>query len=177
MAPDTTAWRALEALEGRSGLFLDQIAVFLPLVQALSAEQQRALAVFKAAELVNALLQIRERRQAENRFGAQLAQDSFVFIRAVIRQRRMDLGTEGCVELNDPPIRALIDEGCRLFHAGKADPDLYQRALALSAAQCIVLNPWLEAALVRYASGCGLLLPEALLQAVRDDFITPYRQD
>ena len=79
------------------------------------------------------------------------------------------------MDLRDPPIRALIDEGCRLFHAGKSDPAPHQKALALSASQCIVLNPSLEAALMRYESGCGLLLPTALLQAVRKDFIAPYR--
>ena len=163
------AWCALEPLQNRSDEFLDHVAAFLPQVQALTADQKRAMALFKAAELVNALLQIRERRQAEDRFGAELAKASFD------RNRSMDLGAQGVVDLRDPPIRALIDEGCRLFHAGKRDPALYQRALALSASQCIVLNPSLEAALMGYASGCGLVLPKALLQAVREDFIAPYR--
>ena len=169
------AWCALEPLQNRSDAFLEHVAAFLPQVQALTAEQKHAMALFKAAELVNALLQIRERRQTEDRFGAELAKASFDRVRAVIRNRTMDLGAQGVVDLQDPPIRALIDEGCRLFHAGKSDPALYQKALALSAAQCIVLNPSLEAALMGYASGCGLVLPKALLQAVREDFIAPYR--
>lgn len=175
MAPVNEAWCDLQPLAGRSDAFLEDVAAFLPQIQALTADQQRALALFKAAELVNALLQIRERRQAEDRFGAALAQASFAQVRAVIRNRWMDLGAEGLVDLQDPPIRALIDTGCHLFHAGKNDPDLHQQALALSAAQCIALNHCLQAALTRYASGCGLPLPDALLQAVRDDFITPYR--
>lgn len=174
MTPVTEPWSELEPLQGRSESFLDQVATFLAQVQALSADQKRVLALFKAAELVNALIQLRERRQAENRFGQALAHASFSLVRAVIRSRLMDLGAQGCVDLRDPPIRELIDKGCRLFHAGKHDPELYQQALALSAAQCIALNPYLDSALNDYAQGCGLALPDGLLQAVRDDFITPY---
>lgn len=176
MAPVNGGWRGLEPLQGRSEPFLAAVAQFLSQVQALSLDQQRKLALFKAAELVNALLQIRERRQADNRFGAELAQASFEVVRGVIRNRQLVLLHQEAVDLREPPIRALIDEGCRLFHAGKSNPDLYQQALALSAAQCIALHPHLDEALTTYAQGCGLSFPAALLQAVRDDFITPYHQ-
>ena len=79
------------------------------------------------------------------------------------------------MDLKEPPLRDLIDEGCRLFHAGKNDPDLYQRALALSAAQCIALHDQLEVALHRYANDSGLNLPPSLLEAVQQAFIEPYR--
>ena len=88
------AWWALEPLQNRSDKFLDHVAAFLPQVQALTTDQKRAMALFKAAELVNALLQIRERRQAEDRFGAELAKASFDRVRAVIRNRSMDLGAQ-----------------------------------------------------------------------------------
>lgn len=70
----------------------------------------------------------------------------------------------------------MINEGCRLFHAGKKQPEKYQLALALSAAQCIVLHPWLDEGLIRYRKGCGLQLPDALVDDVRENFITPYHQ-
>jgi hypothetical protein len=36
------------------------------------------------------------------------------------------------VDLQDPALQAVIDEWCHLFHLGKADPVICQRALALS---------------------------------------------
>ena len=39
--------------------------------------EREDLAVFKAAELVNALIQIREKKQSPDRFGPELAQASF----------------------------------------------------------------------------------------------------
>ena len=176
MAPVDAGWRALEPLQARSDEFLAFVEGYLPQVQALTDDQQRTLALFKSAELVNALLKIRERRQSEDRFGTELAHASFDVVRRAIRNRRLVLVDGEVVDLHAPPIRALIDEGCRLFHAGKGDSAVYQQALALSAAQCIVLHPHLDQALLHYARGCGLSFPEALLQAVRDDFIRPYAQ-
>ena len=80
------------------------------------------------------------------------------------------------IDLRDPEIRGLINEGCRLFHTGKKIPEQYQLALALSAAQCIALHPWLSKGLNRYSQGCGLQLPDALINAVNDNFIAPYHQ-
>ena len=70
----------------------------------------------------------------------------------------------------------MINEGCRLFHAGKKRPEQYQLALALSEPQGIALDPWLDQSLTRYSKGCGLHLPDALIHAGRDNFFTPYRQ-
>ena len=175
MTSEQGSWRSLEPLRNRSPEFLEAVASYLPRVQALSSDYQGRLSVFKSAELVNAMLQIREKQRSEDRFGAELAQASFVVVRAAIRIRTMHLGSEGIVDLKPPEIRGLINEGCRLFHAGKKQPEKYQLALARSAAQCIVLNPWLDQSLSRYRKGCGLQLPEALISAVRDDFITPYQ--
>ena len=55
MAKVNETWCALEPLQNRSDEFLDHVAAFLPQVQALTADQKRAMALFKAAELVNAL--------------------------------------------------------------------------------------------------------------------------
>ena len=176
MASGKELWRSLEPLQNRSNEFLDAVASYLPKVERLNSAQKSSLSVFKSAELVNALLQIREKQQAEDRFGPELAKSSFVLVRAAIRERVMDLGAQGTIDLRDPEIRGLINEGCRLFHAGRRRPDQYQMALALSAAQCVVLHPWLHEGLSRYSKGCGLKLPEPLIQAVRDSFITPYHQ-
>tara|TARA_B100000073_G_scaffold258659_1_gene218553 strand:- start:342 stop:890 length:549 start_codon:yes stop_codon:yes gene_type:complete len=169
-------WRSLEPLQSRSSEFLDAVASYLPRVQTLSCNNKRKLSVFKSAELVNALLQIREKRESEDRFGPELASASFVLVRAAIRDRIIDLGCEGTVDLRAPEIRSVINEGCRLFQAGKKRPEQYQLALALSEAQCIALYPWLDESLTSYSKGCGRELPEALIHAVRDNFITPYRQ-
>ena len=177
MASGQELWRSLEPLQNRSPEFLAAVASYLPKVQTLSSDKQIKLSVFKSAELVNALLQIREKQETEDRFGPELATASFVLVRAAIRDRIMRLGSEGTVDLRDPEIRSLINEGCRLFHAGKKQPEKYQLALALSAAQCIVLNPWLDESLTRYSKGCGLKLPEALIDAVRKNFILPYQQN
>jgi len=177
MASGQELWRSLEPLQNRSPEFLDAVASYLPTVETLSCEHKHKLSVFKSAELVNALLQIREKQESEDRFGPELAKASFVLVRAAIRDRIMHLGSEGTVDLRAPEIRAVINEGCRLFHAGKKHPERYQLALALSAAQCIALSPWLDGSLMRYSKGCGLQLPEALIHAVRDNFITPYRQN
>ena len=175
MASGQDFWRSLEPLRNRSPEFLDAVASYLPKIQTLSSDNQNRLSVFKSAELVNALLQIREKRQSEDRFDPQLAKASFVLVRAVIRDRIMHLGSEGTVDLRAPEIRGLINEGCRLFHAGKKQPEKYQLALALSAAQCIVLYPWLDESLTRFRKGCGLQLPDALISAVRENFIIPYQ--
>ena len=176
MASGQELWRSLEPLQNRSPEFLDAVASYLPTVETLSCEHKHKLSVFKSAELVNALLQIRETRESEDRFGPELAKASFVLVRAAIRDRIMHLGSEGTVDLRAPEIRAVINEGCRLFHAGKKRPEKYQLALALSAAQCIVLYPWLDESLMRYSKGCGLQLPDALIHAVQDNFIIPYHQ-
>jgi len=177
MASGQELWRSLEPLQNRSPEFLEAVASYLPKVQALCTDHQIKLSVFKSAELVNALLQIREKQETEDRFGHELATASFILVRAAIRDRMMDLGSEGTVDLRAPEIRALINEGCRLFHAGKKRPEKYQLALALSAAQCIVLNPWLDESLKRYSKCCSLELPEALLNNVHDTFILPYQQN
>ena len=176
MASGQDLWRSLKPFQDKSSDYLDAVASFLPQVERLNSIQKSNLSVFKSAELVNALLQIREKQQADDRFGAELAEASFVVVRAAIRERVMNLGAQGTIDLRDPQIRGLINEGCRLFHAGRRRPEQYQLALALSAAQCVVLHPWLHEGLSRYSKGCGLKLPEPLIQEVRDSFITPYHQ-
>ena len=169
-------WRSLKPFQDKSSEYLDAVASYLPQVERLNSMQKSNLSVFKSAELVNALLQIREKQQADDRFGAELAEASFVVVRAAIRERVMNLGAQGTIDLRDPQIRGLINEGCRLFHAGRRRPEQYQLALALSAAQCIALHPWLNEGLNRYSQGCGLKLPDALINAVKDNFIAPYHQ-
>ena len=167
-------WRDLEVFQQKPADFLDAVETYLVQLERLSVQQRQDLAVFKAAALVNALIQIKERQQAEDRVGPALAQASFALVRAVIRSRQIPLTGGGSIDLSSSALRELIDEGCRLFHIGKTKPQLYQQALALSAAQCLALNDQLEAALQRYAQGCGLDLPPSLLDDVRQSFLDPY---
>ncbi|MFZ9568912.1 MAG: hypothetical protein ACO28M_03605 [Vulcanococcus sp.] len=169
-------WRTWPVFAEKSPDFLDAVASYLEQLDRLSPQQRQDLALFKAAELVNALIQMRERKQAADRVGPAMAQASFALVRAAIRDRQIALAGGERTDLREPVLRDLIDEGCRLFHAGKKDPDLYQRALALSAAQCIALHEQLKVALERYASDSGLELPESLREAVQQAFIEPYRR-
>ena len=124
---------------------------------------------------MNTLLQIREKQESEDHFVPELACALFVLVRAGIRDWIMHLGSERTMDLRALEIRAVINQGCRLFHSGKKHPEKYQLALALSAAQCIVLSPWLDGSQMLYTKGGGLQQPEALIHAVRDNFITPVR--
>jgi hypothetical protein len=175
MTPEERPWRSLPVFREKSPAFLDAVAAYWHALNCLSLQQRRELAVFKAAELLNALIQIRERRQAPDRLGEAFAKASFQRVRQVIRDRRMVLEGGEVIDLRDPVIRDLIDEGCRLFHAGRKDADEYQRALALSAAQCLALNDQLDEGIARYAEGSGLSFPDSLLVAVRTSFIEAYR--
>ena len=125
--------------------------------------------------MVNALIQIKERREAEDRVGPELAQRSFALVRAVIRNRSLPYAGSESNCLRDPQLTAVIDEGCRLFHLGKTNQELYQQALALSAAQCLALQDELGPALDQYLQGTGLAVPETLVAAVRASFIDAYR--
>ena len=175
MATPSTSWRSLPLFQQKSPVFIDAVAGYLESLSALTLQQRRDLALFKAAELINALIQIRERKQASDRVGPVLAQASFQQVRRVIRERSLLLSNGEVINLRDPLIRDLIDEGCRLFHAGKQDHDVYQRALALSAAQCLVLNDHLDDAIDRYVAASPLAFPDSLLEAVRSSFVEPYR--
>ena len=92
MASGQELWRSLEPLQNRSPEFLAAVASYLPKVQTLSSDKQIKLSVFKSAELVNALLQIREKQETEDRFGPELATASFVLVRAAIRDRHLAIG-------------------------------------------------------------------------------------
>ena len=62
MAAEVSPWRTLVVFQEKSPGYLDAVEAYLPALRALSLAQRRDLAVFKAAELLNALIQIRERR-------------------------------------------------------------------------------------------------------------------
>ena len=168
-------WRTCPALADKDEAFLAAVADYLAQLDALSQQQLRCLALFKAAELVNALIQIKERRQAEDRVGPELAQRSFALVRSVIRNRSLPYAGSESQCLRDPQLTAVIDEGCRLFHLGKTNQELYQQALALSAAQCLALHDQLGPALDQYLQGTGLAVPETLVASVRVSFIDAYR--
>ena len=168
-------WRSCPALAEKDEAFLTAVADYLAQLDALSEQQRRCLALFKAAELVNALIQIKERREAEDRVGPELAQRSFALVRAVIRNRSLPYAGSESDCLRDPQLTAVIDEGCRLFHLGKTNQELYQQALALSAAQCLALQDELGPALDQYLQGSGLAVPETLVTVVRASFIDAYR--
>jgi hypothetical protein len=168
-------WRLCPALEEKDEEFLRSVADYLADLEALDPQQKRCLALFKAAELINALIQIKERRDAEDRVGPDLAKRSFQLVRAVIRNRCLPYAGSQSQCLRDPQLTAVIDEGCRLFHLGKSDKELYQQALALSAAQCIALQDELGPALDDYLQGCGFALPQSLIASVREAFIDAYR--
>ena len=168
-------WRSCPALAEKDEAFLTAVADYIAQLDALSEQQRRCLALFKAAELVNALIQIKERREADDRVGPELAQRSFAQVRAVIRNRSLPYAGSESDCLRDPQLTAVIDEGCRLFHLGKTNKELYQQALALSAAQCLALQDQLGPALDQYLEGTGLAVPEMLVAAVRASFIDAYR--
>ena len=81
--PGLMQWRSLPAFREKSPAYLDAVDAYLPALSALSVQQRRDLAVFKAAELLNALIQIRERRQAPDRLGDAFAKASFQRVRQV----------------------------------------------------------------------------------------------
>lgn len=168
-------WRSCPALADQDEAFLASVADYLAQLQALSHEQRHCLALFKVAELVNALIQIKERREAVDRVGPELAQRSFALVRSVIRNRTLPYAGSQSQCLRDPQLTAVIDEGCRLFHLGKTNKDLYQQALALSAAQCLALQDQLGPALDQYLQLSGLVVPKTLVTAVRKSFIEAYR--
>ena len=168
-------WRSCPALADKDEAFLAAVADYLVQLEALSPKQRHCLALFKAAELVNALIQIKERREAEDRVGPELAHRSFALVRSVIRNRSLPYAGSESQCLRDPQLTAVIDEGCRLFHLGKTNKELYQQALALSAAQCLALHDQLGPALDQYLQGTGLAVPETLVASVRVSFIDAYR--
>ena len=168
-------WRSCPALADKDEAFLAAVADYLVQLEALSQSQRYCLALFKAAELVNALIQIKERREAEDRVGPALAQRSFALVRSVIRNRSLPYAGSESQCLRDPQLTAVIDEGCRLFHLGKTNKELYQQALALSAAQCLALQDQLGPALHQYLQRAELELPETLIASVRTSFIDAYR--
>lgn len=168
-------WRSCPALADKDEAFLAAVADYLVQLEALSPKQRHCLALFKAAELVNALIQIKERREAEDRVGPALAQRSFALVRSVIRNRSLPYAGSESQCLRDPQLTAVIDEGCRLFHLGKTNKELYQQALALSAAQCLALQDQLGPALDQYLQRAELELPETLIASVRASFIDAYR--
>ena len=168
-------WRSCPALADKDEAFLAAVADYLVQLEALSQSQRHCLALFKAAELVNALIQIKERREAEDRVGPALAQRSFALVRSVIRNRSLPYAGSESQCLRDPQLTAVIDEGCRLFHLGKTNKELYQQALALSAAQCLALQDQLGPALHQYLQRAELELPETLIASVRTSFIDAYR--
>jgi len=168
-------WEDYPILHGEDPEFLQTVAKFIAQLSQLSESQKQRLALFKAAELINALVQMRERRSASGRLGPEKAAASFKLVRAAIRDRQIKLPDTTIVSLHDPEIRATIDEACRYFHLGKKDPEQWELAMALSTAQYIVLSPYLESELDRYASQLQDLYPEAIVQAVKRSFIEPYR--
>ncbi len=167
-------WDKYPILQEKEPQFLAEVAAFATRVYQLSESQKQKLALFKAAELLNALVQIRESKDAPGRVGPEKAAVSFKIVRAAIRNRRVVLPNGETVSLREPEIQDIIDEGCQLFHAGKTDLEQWERAMALSTAQYITLNTYLEEELNRYAKQFQDLFPNTLVQAVKENFIEPY---
>ena len=101
MAAEALPWRTLAVFREKSPGYLEAVDAYLPALRALNEEQRRNLAVFKAAELLNALIQIRERRQAPDRLGDAFAKASFQRVRQVIRDRRIQLQGGEVIDLRD----------------------------------------------------------------------------
>ena len=175
MQPIALDWDEYPILHGEDPEFLQSIAEFVTRLSRLSEEQKQRLALFKAAELTNALVQMRERRNASDRLGPEKAAASFKIVRAAIRDRQVSLPDGTTVSLRDPEIRSTIDEACRYFHLGKNDPEQWQLAMALSTAQYIALSSYLEGELDRYAGQFQDLYPDAIVRATKRTFIEPYR--
>ncbi|WP_346291837.1 hypothetical protein [Sphaerothrix gracilis] len=161
-------------LQDQGAHFCEQVSYFVRRLQALTEDEKERLALFKVLELSNALTQIRERGQASDRLGPAKAAASFRLVRAVIRQRQIALPGRPVVSLQDPALKAIIDQGCQLFHAGKQDAEQWRQSLALSTAQCIVLNPNLKRGLSQVYRYLGNLYPDNLRAEIIERFIMPY---
>lgn len=168
-------WDKYPILHGEDPQYLASIAEFAARLAQLSEDQKQRLALFKAAELFNALVQMRESRSASDRLGPEKAAASFQMVRAAIRDRQITLPDGATVSWRDPEIREIIDEACHLFHMGKKDPEQWERAMALSTAQYIALSAYLEDEIDRYAGQFQELFPEAIVGSVKRTFVEPYR--
>jgi len=163
-------------LAGKEESFKALVSSFIERLAPLSAELKDKLAFYKAMELANALVQIREKEEAENRLGAEKAAASSRMARAAIRERQIDLPGGEIISFKEPELAAIIDEGARAFHGGKQDKDseLWQKAMALSTAQYIVLNKYLGMRLMQVYDYFSDLYPQELISEIRDRFISPY---
>jgi uncharacterized membrane protein YccC len=164
-----------EILRGKDPHFLNTVSTFLTEVASLPEAQKKRLALYKAAELLNAMAQIREHEEAESRIGPAKAAASRRLARRAIRDRCIDLPNGESISLGNPQIKAIIDQGSKLFHSGRSDPEQWNRAMALSTAQCIALRAHLEGELHRFAKSYADIYPDALVQDVQRAFIEPYR--
>ncbi len=169
-------WQKYPDLQDQEPTFLDQVSEFVTQVEQLTPAQKQTLAVFKAAELLNALVQIGEKRNSPERLGPEKAAAVSKIIRTAIRNRQMVLPNGDVISFQEPEIRTLIiDLGCQLFYAGKTDEAKWEQAMALSTAQYISLNAYMDDALERYTTQYPDLFPEYLIRTVTQKFIDPYR--
>ena len=164
------------ALKDEDKEFKQQISYFIPRLAILSEEQKKKLALFKAIELTNAILQIREKKNPLGGVGKEKADRSFQIVRAAIRMRQVALPGQQPICLKEPELKAIIDEACQTFHAGKRDSQQWERAMAFSAAQSIVLNEYLEKGLEQFHQSYPDLYSPEIRQIVKERFILPYRR-
>jgi hypothetical protein len=168
---DLSQYPALQAQEPN---FQRLVCQFADRIATLSAAQKKKLAILKAIELTNAIVQIHEKERSPKRLGKEKAKTSFRIVRAALRDRRIALPGQAEISLKEPELRSLIDEACRLFHSGKKDPDQWQQMLAFSTAQCIVLNQDLMDSLRYFHQRFQDLYPPEIMSEVAEQFVMPY---
>lgn len=171
--PEPNDFAQYPKLANREPEFRALVAGFLPQLANLSPNHKRQLALFKAIELTNALVQIWEQENSPQRLGPEKAAQSFQIIRALLRDRQINLAGE-VVSFKAPEVKALIDQGAQTFHAGKRDPEQWQRALAFSTAQYIELHPYLAEGLHQFHQHFQTLYSPGVIAEVTARFITPY---
>ncbi|MBW4520773.1 MAG: hypothetical protein KME16_13855 [Scytolyngbya sp. HA4215-MV1] len=162
------------ALQDKEPDFQVSVCQFASRLATLSEVQKKKLAILKAIKLTNAIVQIYEKEQSPLRIGKEKAKVSFRIVRAALREQRISLPGQAEISLREPELRSIIDEACCLFHSGKKDPNQWEQRLALSTAQCIVLNHDLMKGLRYFHQRLQDLSPPEILSEVAERFIVPY---
>ncbi len=173
--PDEIDLSQYPVLAEKEPEFKALVSGFVARLAGLSETQKSKLALFKAIELTNALVQIREQENSPQRLGPEKAAASFKIVRAALRERQITLLGQEVVTFDEPELKAIIDEGSRTFHAGKHDPEQWQQAMAFSTAQYIILHPYLPQRLQEFHHQYQDLFPPELAQEITARFITPYQ--
>jgi hypothetical protein len=169
---------AYPGLASQTAQFRHIVAGYVFRILALSEAEKRSLAALKALEVTNATMQTLPAKQ--RRTGhAERARRSFAILRDVFATGVIELPGLSA-SLVTPALSALIEEGTALFHQGfhvdrRSGPS-WEKSLALSAAQGIALNGYLDQALDVVHEALAELYPPEIKESARQHFILPFRR-